>query len=139
MPVAEVHRDIYPLFEGTHKGATGLTLNDPGADFLSCGASVGLAIYNDTDESNGLITALTENTVTCTLAGGTLNTWTSGDEYSIYATAAYNTKISTTYTDKRYGRKVTDPAKLDNDLFPEDRDLDEDNEDVFGPGQPQRR
>jgi hypothetical protein len=139
MSVAEVHRDTDPLFNGTHSGATGLTLRDKGAEFKSCGAAAGLAIYNDTDGSNGLVTSVdSEDALTCTLAGGTLNTWTSGDEYSIYKTSAYNTKISTVYTDKRYGRKVTKKGELVDGLFPEDVDLDEHNENVFGPGQPSR-
>ena len=133
----ETNKDDQPLFEGTHKGATSATtLNDPGADFKSCGATVGAVVHNDTDESYGLITAVTEDTLTLTLAGGTLNEWTSGDEYSVYVTAEKGSLISKIYTDKRYGRKVTDKNQLTKGLFPDDVDLDEYEDNVFGPHQP---
>lgn len=137
--VAEVHRDTEPLFTGTHKGASGgLVLSDGGQRFVSLGVIVGLAIKNDTDGSSGLVTAVTDDTVTCTLSGGTANTWTSGDTYKIYKTAAYNTKISTIYTDKIYGQKVTHPQELHKGYLADDVDLDEDRKNVFGPGQPFR-
>jgi len=136
--VAEVHKDSDHLSTGTHKGSSGtLTLSDPNKDFKSCGVAVGLAIYNDTDGSNGLVTAVTEDDVTCTLSGGSANTWTVGDTYKIYKTAAYNTTISTQYTDKRFGRKVTGKDRIEGGLFPEDVDLDEYEKNVFGPGQPE--
>jgi hypothetical protein len=100
---------------------------------------VGLAIYNSTDGSNGLVTAVTEDTVSCTLSGGTDNDWDYGDTYNIYKTAAYNTLISRTYTDKRFGYKVTNRNELDDDgVFPDDADLDEKDRRIFGPGQPER-
>ncbi len=134
---AEVHRDTDYLFTGTHKGASGtLILSDNGKYFASLGVMVGLAIANDTDGSSGLVTAVADNTVTCTLSGGTANTWTTGDTYYIYKTAAYNTKISTTYTDKIYGQKVTDPAQLYKGQLADDADLDIDHDHVWGPGQP---
>jgi hypothetical protein len=81
------HIDDDHLATGTHSGADGgLVLRNKGADFKSCGVTTGKAIYNTTDSSNGLITAVTEDTVTCTLSGGTNNTWTSGDTYKIYKT-----------------------------------------------------
>jgi hypothetical protein len=135
----EVHRDTEYLATGTHKGAASLTINDPGKDFKSCGVAVGLAVKNTTDGSAGLVTAVTENTVTCTLAGGSLNTFTSGDTYEIYKTGTYNSKISSIYVDKRSGRKASSPSELtESGLFPEDVDLDENNEKVFGPHQPSR-
>ena len=141
MAYAQVHRDTDYLATGTHEGATGvMILRKKGADFLSCGIAIGLAIYNDDDESNGLITAVTENTVTCTLAGGTLNYWSNGDTYYIYKTAAYNTKLSTTYQCRRCGQKVTDKSELtDKGIHPECEDLDEYENHVFGPGQPIKR
>jgi len=134
------HRDTDPLCTGTHKRISGtLVLQNPGADFKSCGVMVGLAIYNNTDGSNGLVTAVTEDSVTCTLSGGSANTWTIGDTYNIYKTSAYNSLISSTYVDKRHGHKATNKADLDNGIFPEDLDIDEDgNHHVFGPGQPER-
>jgi len=141
MAQAQVHRDTDYLATGTHKGASAvMVLHDPGADFLSCGVSVGLAIYNDDDESNGLVTVVSESSVTCTLAGGTNNYWSSGDTYYIYKTSAYNTKISTIYTDRRAGHKVTEKSQLtDEGYLPEDVDLDQDDDNVFGPGQPIKR
>lgn len=138
MAVADRHLDSEALYEGVHDGSTGLVLRKMHGDFLSCGVTVGLAVYNDTDGSNGLTTIITENEVTCTLAGGSLNTWTKGDEFSIYKTATKDSLISTTYCDKRRGKKVTRRIELTkNQLFPEDVDLDEDGRDIFGPGFPE--
>ena len=139
MSYIERNLDDQPLFEGTHKGgSSATTLNDPGADFLSCGATIGAVVYNDTDVSYGLITAVTEDTLTLTLAGGSLNEWTGGDEYSVYITATKDSKISQIYTDRRHGRKVTDKNQLTKGLCPEDVDLDEYHENIFGPFQPKR-
>jgi len=83
-------------------------INDPGADFRSCGVQVGSAVRNITDGSSGLVTAVTEDTVTCTLSGGAHNMFYYGETYAIYCTSEYNSKISMMYTDKRFGHKVTD-------------------------------
>ena len=142
--IAVTHIDDadYPLMTGTHKGATGASvLYDPGADFASCGvnAEVGQLVQNDTDSSEGACTASTEDTVTCTLAGGTNNSWTNGDTYIILKGATEDAVLSTQYTDKRYGRKVVNPSELDEDGYlVGDRDADEDDEDTFGPNQPER-
>ena len=131
----ETHIDDEALSTGTHKGGDGgLIIRDKDRHFRSLGVLVGLAVYNDTDESNGLVTAVTEEEVTCTLLEGTSNTWTNGDTYSIYKTSAKNTPISTIYTDKSKGWKVTDPSELDDGWFHDDVDLDGDE---FGPGQPE--
>lgn len=135
----ERNLDNEPLFEGTQKCRTWLatTVNDPGADFKSCGATVGLYIENATDGSHGLITAVTENDITTSaLTGGSLNVWTKGDTYKIYVTATKGSFISKIYIDKRFGYKVTNKKDLIGGLFLEDIDLDEDNKNVFGPGQP---
>ena len=125
------------LATGTHKGANGASvLSDPGADFLSCGinASIGQAIYNDTDSSNGTVTASTEDTVTGALTGGD-NTWDNGDVYFIYKTPTKGATISTHYTDKRFGRKVVNKNELVGGVFPEDADL---NDKEWSPGFPER-
>jgi len=44
---------------------------------------VGMFLHNTTDESHTIITANTATTITGVLAGGTLNTWASGDAYQI--------------------------------------------------------
>jgi len=133
------HIDDDYLATGTHKGADGgLVLRRKGADFKSCGITVGVAIQNDTDSSAGLTTAVTENTVTCTLTGGTNNTWTNGDTYYIFKTAAEDTLISVGYTDKRFGSKVVKGDVLTGrGFFPEDVDLDQDIDETFGPNQPE--
>lgn len=113
-------------------------LCDPGADFKSCGAQIGAVVYNDTDGSYGLITAVTEDTVTVTLAGGTHNAWNYGDAYSIYITATKGSLISYSYTDKRYGHRAASKNDLTKGLFFKDIDLDEYGKDVFGPRQPKK-
>lgn len=47
---------------------------------------VGYKIINNTDGSEGIITANTATTITATLSGGTGDDWDIGDEYSIYHT-----------------------------------------------------
>ena len=143
--VAVTHTDDadYPLMTGTHGGADDASvLRDQGAGFRSNGVDpdVGQLVKNTTDGSEGAVTAADEDTVTCTLAGGTDNDWDSGDTYVILKTATEDSVISTHWTDRRHGRKVTDPAQLDEDgVFPEDADLDEEDDEIFGPGQPERR
>jgi len=134
------HIDDEYLATGTHKGADGgKVLRNKGADFKSCGITIGVAIQNDTDSSAGLVTAVTEDTVTCTLSGGTNNTWTNGDTYYIFKTAAEDTFISAVYTDRRFGRKVTkDDTLTEKGFFPDDVDLDETDDHVWGPNQPER-
>ncbi len=142
---AETHKDDTPFATGTHKNATAAVLSDPGADFKSCGVATGVLIKNTTDGSSGTITAVTEDFVTGTLSGGTLNTWTAGDTYEIYITATEDSVISSIWTDLRYGRK-SDKIKLHRGLRAEDMDLDEFQEELpdprirpFGPGQPARK
>ena len=73
--VKVVHNDTDYLATGTHHGADGASvLWDKNAHFKSTGVTVGVVAYNDDDESYGPITAVTEETVTATLASGTNNT-----------------------------------------------------------------
>lgn len=69
---------------GTHTAADHATImTDANAHFVA-NRLVGLTINNTTDGSSGVVTANTVNTVTvASLAGGTLNQWTTGDAYSI--------------------------------------------------------
>ena len=135
---AEINRDDSPFAYGTHKSlAASAFLYDPGKDFKSCGVQVGVVIKNTTDESEALTTAVYENRVEATLAGGTNNHWAVGDEYEIYRTATYNSLISTTWVDRRFGQK-TMKSDLENGLRPEDIDLDQDGRNVFGPQQPEK-
>lgn len=139
MPGVEVHTDSSAMIVCTHQyGSGGLVLKNKGAEFLSCGVTAGVAIYNDTDGSHGLVTAVTEKAVTCTLTGGTNNTWSYGDQASIYKTATKDSYLSTTYADVSRGWKVTKQGQLDKDGFlTEDHDLDRDGDEVWGPGQPE--
>ncbi len=141
VPVTHIDDADAPLMTGTHKGADGASvLSDPGADFKSCGAdpNVGQLVLNDTDSSEGVVTAATEDTVTCTLAGGSNNSWANGDTYIILKTGVENSVISTHWEEKRFGTKVTNPAELNEDgVFPADADIDEEDEEVWGPGQPE--
>lgn len=123
MPV-ETHKDDTPFAFGTHRrGANSASLVDPGSDFKSCGVMVGVLIRNTTDGSEGLITNVEEDEIEVTLAGGTDNDWDVGDEYEIYITDTYNSKISAIYVDKSKGWK-SDKETLDKGWRPEDVDRD---------------
>jgi len=141
MSVKEVHTDSDYQLTCTHKGPNGgLILRNKDAHFALCGIAVGVAIYNDTDGSNGLVTAVTDTQVTCTLAGGAANTWTNGDTAYIYKTATKDGFLSAIDTDRSRGWKVVKGDVLDEDGFrPEDADLDRQDKNTFGPGQPERR
>jgi len=130
--VVVVHRDTDYLSTGTHKGSTSVTITDIGKDFKSCGVYAALAVYNDTDSTNGLVVSVTENTVTTDI------TFHNGDTYIIYKTGTYNSVISKHYTDRRFGDKVTKKTELIDGIKPKDRDWDEHRKNVFGPGQPMR-
>jgi len=135
----ELNLNTDPLATGTHQGATGGVLTKEKADFRSCGVVVGSLLENATDGSSGLITAVTENSVTATLAGGALNTWTYGDTYNIYRTAIKDDEISRIHTDRMYGNKAFNRSELnDRGHFHKEEDLDPGKEKVFGPGQPWR-
>jgi hypothetical protein len=66
-------------------GAGNAALTDTTVNFENFGAqpNVGMTLYNLTDGSSGAITAVTPTTVTATLAGGTTNLWSDGDEYRL--------------------------------------------------------
>lgn len=66
-------------------GAGNAALSDSHADFIAKGvvANVGMVLYNISDGSSGLVTAVTDTTMTATLAGGTTNLWSDGDTYRI--------------------------------------------------------
>lgn len=74
------------LLKGTHNGANNSAfLSDTSASFANAGvsANVGMVLYNLTDGSSGPVTAVTDTTITATLAGGTENDWDTGDVYRI--------------------------------------------------------
>jgi hypothetical protein len=130
---SEMHYDDEPLYTGKHVGATGTSILKQGADFKSCGVRAGLAVYNDTAGTHGLVVSVTEDAVVTTI------TFTNGNTFSIYKTSAKDTLISQISTDLRYGGKVERKTELnDLGLKPDDVDVDETERDVFGPGQPER-
>jgi hypothetical protein len=134
MPASEILYDNLPIYAGKAE-ATGAVLRKQGADFRSCGVLPGVVCYNVTAGTHGLITAVDENSVTATGV-----TWTAGDTFSIYATAAKDAVLGQIYTDLRFGRKAEKKVDLtETGYFPEDVDLDETERDVFGPGQPEGR
>lgn len=130
--VAVIHRDDDYLCTGTQKGSTGTTVTDRGKDFKSCGVMSDLAVLNDTAGTSGSIVSCDEDSFVATIS------FTTGDTYEIYKTDTYNSKISTHFTDKRYGDKVTDRRELINGLKPRDIDVDEYTNKVFSKGQPER-
>ena len=107
------------------------TLKKKGADFLSCGCEIGMPIYNTTMDTNGLITAVTEDTIT-----DDTNLWSNGDEYEIYLQTK-DTFISSQIVDRSRGWR-TDPKDMIEGWRKEDLDIDRKNPGkVFGAGQPE--
>lgn len=139
---SEIHLDSDPLVEGTVQIGGASSFTDRTKDFRSCGVDPDLTLYceNETDGSNGTVTAVSQNeqTVTCALSGGSANVWTAGDAYKIYKTSSKNAEISKQWVDRRAGRKVAGGDILEKGVRPEDIDLDEYRDNVFGPGQPDR-
>lgn len=79
---------IKAILSRVHDGAANAAvLTDSQADFIENGieANQGMILYNVTDGSSGVVTAVTENTLTTTLASGTDNDWDVGDIYRITA------------------------------------------------------
>jgi hypothetical protein len=70
------------LDTGTHTDSGGSTLKDK-TKYWREDSLVGKTVFNIDDGSSGQITANGDNTVTATLAGGTLDTWSTGDRYAI--------------------------------------------------------
>ena len=69
------------LLQGTHSGGIGdASLNDPYANFQDRGvqANVGMVLYNTTQSTGGVVTAVTATTITATGV-----TWDDGDAYRI--------------------------------------------------------
>lgn len=125
--MAEVVRDVNPLVDGTHKGTTGTTLIDNGKYFSTFGVQAGLAVRNITQGTSGHVVSATEKSVVTDIS------FDHDDEYEIYCTTTYNSKISTIWVDRLAGRKVTNPDQLKEGRLPEDEDLDDDQ---WSPGTP---
>ncbi|MCP4585326.1 hypothetical protein [Pseudoalteromonas sp.] len=116
------HLDSDPLVTGTHKGAdSASSLYEPSLDFKMCSVATGLAIYNETQTTNGNVSSVTANNVESDI------TWDNGDTYSIYKTATKDSSISTIAVDKSRGWKVVDLNLLNKYGFlPKDADSDRD-------------
>lgn len=82
---------ISGLISGNHKAgysASAFLVDSEGRDLVTLGAKVGYPIFNTTDSSNGLITAIgdqdaTNDKISVTLAGGTDNQWDTSDAWQI--------------------------------------------------------
>lgn len=75
-----------------HTGANNAAiLTDSMARFRNKGvrADVGMIVYNLTDGSQGVVTAVDDNNITATLTGGTDNDWDAGDSYLIVTIDAF--------------------------------------------------
>jgi len=85
--VADIDDPVDGLLDtGSHTGANNQpTLSDTMQSW-AVNELVGKTIVNETDDSIGIITANTAQTVTATLSGGTDNDWDTSDVYSIYQT-----------------------------------------------------
>ena len=130
----ENHYDDDYLATGTHKGAdSSSTLRDKTANFASCDVKDGLYIENVTQSANDLVATATEHEIT---TDGSMS-WDYGDTYKIYKTGTKNSFISSIWTDLSRGWK-TDPNDMTDGWRNEDIDLDEDGQEVFGPGQPEK-
>lgn len=126
----ETHTASDPIATGAHAGSDSAnSLYVKRGFFKTCGIQVGSPIYNTTQVTDGLITAITETTIT-----DDTNSWDNGDLYEVYVQTK-DSYISHIVIDKRYGRK-TNPAEMENDLHKNDIDLDEYEDNVFGSGQP---
>lgn len=138
----EIHLDSEALAMGTVQVGGATTFTDMTQDLRSCGVDPDLSLYceNTTDGSHGVVSAVSrdEHTVTCALSGGSVNVWTAGDAYKIYKTSTKDSEISKIWIDRRAGRKVTGKDRLEKGILPEDIDLDEYRDNIFGPGQPER-
>lgn len=98
----ETHIDDYPQSVGIHQGSDGAgVLFNAKANF-SVYIKTGVVCYNVTQDTHGLVTASTRNTLTVADV-----TWDKDDEYEVYVTAKKNSYITRFAIDKIYGRKLT--------------------------------
>lgn len=108
-----------------------------GANFRSLGVDPDLELYceNETQGTNGTVTAADENTVTVSGVE-----WYYGDTYSIYKTSTKDSFISGTWCDVSRGFKINHPKEINRHGWrKEDWDIDDKGRKrVFGPGQPEK-
>jgi len=125
----ETYRDV-GMAVGTHAGNTGATiLKAKDIDFKLAGAEDRL-ISNDSDGSTGTVRSTTYmdslgySTLSATLSGGTLNTWTNGASWTLYITDTANQKISSTEICRMSGFAAPKEYLVDGAL-PEFDDIDQ--------------
>jgi hypothetical protein len=68
---------------GTDSASTGAAFLTHADDSSATNAKIGMTLYNITDVSSCTVTASTNTTTTCTLAGGSANHWDSGNAYQL--------------------------------------------------------
>ena len=133
----ETHKDDEALVTGTHSGADGAgALSDSTANFKAWGVVPGVAIYNTTQDTDGLVTAVSHTGIT-----DDTNSWDNGDSYEIYKTPTKDGVISRIGVDKSRGWKAQPEELNSRGWRHEDQDIDVDEHgshiDVFGPNQPE--
>ena len=100
MTYFESHKDDSPQAIGTHEGSdSAAALFDKDADFRIL--TLGVVCYNTTQNSHGLITAVTEHTLTATDV-----TWDKDDTYEVYITETKDKFISRVAIGKIYGHRL---------------------------------
>lgn len=74
---------LVTLPSGTDSASTGAAFLTHADDSSATGEYIGLTLYNVTDGSSCTVTASTNTTTTCTLAGGAANHWDSTNVYQL--------------------------------------------------------
>ena len=91
--VRNLGKEIYDgiLLNGTHNGSAGVAiLEDTTTDFIDLQVEAGSTkVYNVTDGSAGIVSAVAEHKITATLEGGTNDDWQVGDTYKLQTEANY--------------------------------------------------
>ncbi len=82
--VAKTTIERHINYSGTHDGASNnADLIDTGRDFTTLSIKIGDIAKNVTDGSEGVITAIVNDTITAALSGGTDDDWDASDVYEI--------------------------------------------------------
>ena len=111
----ETYKDI-GFCTGIHRGATHATVLTDTEKQFDVADCIGRLITNDSDGSEGLITAQTERTVTVTLAGGASNMWHTGATYTIYVGGTANRLLSYTWIGRQSGLAYRKKDMVDDEI-----------------------
>ena len=128
---SEIHKDLDPLYTEAHVGASGAAAFSNQGHHLDVIIKTGLAAENATQGTLGVVTAVTDSTITVSGC-----TWDSGDTIKVYKTATKGRVISTQWVDLSRGWK-TPQKELIEGWREEDIDLNRNGEKVWGSGQPE--